>query len=329
MPAVDAKRARGPGKEEKLMGKTTNTAFATGLAVTAIITAGLGCGPREASDTAATTPADSETAPDRELPQPGEVDVEYSNGLATVRSNGALRLAVLEQLAAQAGFEITAEKIDAQPITLQIERVSLIEAIASILEGLAYTLEYKFDEASKTRMIARIKIGDTLEDSAANVAEQAPTDEPRMRDRAPSIATRTAEGARSDRMEPAREARTAEQAELLSELDNPDPEARAEAAEWIDLDGEALERLISLLESDPDAEVRAAIVDRLGDEGSPAAMAALVVALRDPDPEVVMLAIETLEFEGGDWLIPELTPLLAHSDPDVRDTAGDAIEFLK
>jgi HEAT repeat protein len=130
-------------------------------------------------------------------------------------------------------------------------------------------------------------------------------------------------------MEPAREARTAEQAELLSELDNPDPEARAEAAEWIDLDGEALERLISLLESDPDAEVRAAIVDRLGDEGSPAAMAALVVALRDPDPEVVMLAIETLEFEGGDWLIPELTPLLAHSDPDVRETAGDAIEFLK
>jgi hypothetical protein len=42
-----------------------------------------------------------------------------------------------------------------------------------------------------------------------------------------------------------------------------------------------------------------------------------------------MLAIETLEFEGGDWLIPELTPLLAHSDPDVRETAGDAIEFLK
>jgi HEAT repeat protein len=87
--------------------------------------------------------------------------------------------------------------------------------------------------------------------------------------------------------------------------------------------------MISLLESDPDAEVRATIVDRLGEEESPAAIAALIVALRDRDSEVVLRAIEILEFEAEEWLIPELEPLLAHSDPEVREAAQDAKEFLE
>jgi HEAT repeat protein len=125
------------------------------------------------------------------------------------------------------------------------------------------------------------------------------------------------------------EARAAEQAELLSELDSSDPEARIDAADWIDLEGEALERMISLLKSDPDPEVRATIVDRLGEEASPSALTALVGALQDPDPEVVLEAIDALEFEAEDWLIPELKPLLAHFDPEVREAAQDAIEFLE
>jgi HEAT repeat protein len=123
-----------------------------------------------------------------------------------------------------------------------------------------------------------------------------------------------------------REAHAAEQAELLSELDSSDPEARADAADWIDLEGKALERMISLLKSDPDADVRATIVDRLGEDASPSALAALVGALQDPDPEVVLQAIEVLEFEAEEWVIPELEPLLRHSDEEVREAAEDAIE---
>ena len=163
----------------------------------------------------------------------------------------------------------------------------------------------------------------------ANSAKTAPTDAPRIRDRVSSATIRSAEGARVDPIDPTREAYIAEQAELLSDLDSPDPEQRVDAADWIDLEGEALERMISLLKSDPDADVRATIVDRLGEETSPTTLAALVVALRDPDPEVVLRAIDVLEFEADDWLIPELEPLLAHSDPEVREAAEDAIEFLE
>jgi hypothetical protein len=129
--------------------------------------------------------------------------------------------------------------------------------------------------------------------------------------------------------DPDLEARAAEQAELFSDLDSPDPDTRIDAVDWIDLEGEALERMIAQLKSDPDAEVRATIVDRLGEEVSPSTLAALVGALGDRDPEVVLRAIEVLEFEAEDWLIPELEPLLAHSDPEVREAAEDAITFLK
>jgi len=287
------------------------------LTIAALVTVGLGCGSQETSDPVATTLPESESTPDRPLPAPGKAYVEYSDGRVTMRSNGALQLAILEQLAAQADFEVVAGKAETRPITLEIDRVSLVVAIASILDGFLYTVGYDFDEASGTRIITRVEIDDALDRDALQ-----------KRERVSTAAIRTVEKARGDRKESTSEAYATEQAELLSELDSPDPEVRTDAVDWIDLDGEALERLISLLESDPDAEVRATIVDRLGEEESPAATAALIAALRDPNSEVVLRAIEILEFEAEAWLIPELERLLSNPDPDVREATRDAINFL-
>ncbi len=302
-----------------------NKALAIGLTGAALVAIGFGCGSQEASDPAATTSTESKPAPDRPLSPHGTAYVEYSDGRVTVRSDGSLQLAVLEQLAAQVGFGIVAGRTDAEPITLDIERASLIDAIALILDGLSYTLGYEFDEASGTRILARVEIGESLENGAVNLPKAAPTDALRIHDRV-SI---PAERARGNQMVPTKDAYATEQAELLLSLDSPDPEERADAADWIDLDGKALERMISLLESDPDPDVRVTIVDRLGDEESPAAMAALIVALRDPDSEVVLRAIEILEFEAEEWLIPELEPLFSHRDPEVREAAQDAKDFLE
>jgi hypothetical protein len=302
-----------------------STPLAVGLIGVALVAIGLGCGSQEASDPVATTLTESKTAPDRPLSPHGTAYVAYSDGRVTVRSDGSLQLAVLERLAAQVGFEIIAGKTDARPITLQIERASLIDAIALILDGLSYTLGYEFDEASGTRILARVEIGESFENGAVNLPKAASTDALRIHDRVSSPAER----ARGDQMVPTKDAYATEQDELLLSLDSPDPEERADAADWIDLDEKALERMISLLESDPDPDVRLTIVDRLGDEESPAAMAALIVALRDPDSEVVLRAIEILEFEAEEWLIPELEPLLSHRDPEVREAAQDAKEFLE
>jgi hypothetical protein len=285
---------------------------------------GLGCGSQETSDPVVTTRTESEPARDRPFRPAGDAHVEYFDGRVTVRCDGSLQLAVLEQLAAQVGFEIVAGKTAAQPITLNIERAALVDAIALILDGFSYTLGYDLDEATGTRTLALIKIGETLEHGSANLAETASANARRIQDRVSSTAERT----RGDQMDPASEGYSNEQAEMLLELDSSDPDARAEAVSWIELDPEVLERLISQLESDPDAEVRAAIVERLGEEESPTAMAGLVVALRDPDPEVVLEAMDILEFEAEALLIAELDWLSAHPEPDVRDAAQDAKDFL-
>ena len=311
------------------MAQSMSSPLAAGLIGAALVAIGLGCGSQEAPDPAATTLGESKSAPDRPIPPHGKAYVDYSDGRVTVRSEGSLQLAVLEQLAAQAGFEIIAGRTEARPITLDIERAPLIDAIALILDGVSYTLGYEFDEASETRMLARVEIGETLENSAANLAKTEPSNAQRIRDHVPSAAQQSAVRVRSDRGGTVSKADAAEQAEMLAKLDSPDPETRADAADWIDLDKEALERMVSMLESDPDVEVRLTIVERLGDAESPGAIAALIVALRDPDSEVVLEALEILEFEGDTWLIPELEQHLAHPDPEVREAIEDAIDYLE
>jgi len=284
-------------------------------AIVAVVAIGWGCGSEDASDQVTALATGSIAAPDQKLPPIGTAHVEYADGFVTVRSNGSLQLAVLEQLAKQAGFAIAAGRVDARPTTTQFERVALVDAIARILDGITYRLEYDVDAASGTRVLSRVAIGDARGYQTADSAKAA------------TSATQGEHPLKS--IEGAGEAPSEEQAEMLEALDDPDPETRVDAVFWIDLEGGALEQLISMLESDPDAEVRASIVDRLGDEESPAATAAVTTALRDRDPEVVLRAIEVLEFDGGDWLIPELERLRSHPDPEVREAAEDSLLYLK
>ena len=160
-------------------------------------------------------------------------------------------------------------------------------------------------------------------------AKTAPRNAPQIPAPEPSTATDPEERADGERIEPTSDAFADEQAELLSQLDSPDPEMRAEAVDWIDLDEDSLERLVALLESDPDVNVRATVVDRLGEDVSPEAIAALIIALRDPDPEIVLQAMDTLGFEAEEWLLREMDALLANPDPEVREAARDWKELLE
>jgi len=287
------------------------------LTVVALVGAALGCGSQEVPD-ASVTPS-IETKREAEPQRParfGEARVEYSDGFATVHCDGSLQLAVLEQLAEQAGFEIVAGRVHARPITLRIERVPLVDAIAAILDGLPYRLQYAPDDASGSRMLARVEIGELRQWAAANAGRGTP--------KPPED---SASGAAAGAVAPPDDEDAAEQAELLASLASSDPDARIDAIDWIELDPKAMEQMTSLLASDPDAEVRGAIVDRLGDEESPAALAALITALRDPDSDVVLRAIAALETAGGPWLIPDIEPLLSHPDPEVREAAQDAKRY--
>lgn len=298
------------------------------LTIVALAAVASGCGSQETVEPDTTTEIGSQSASDRQNFPTRKSYVEYSNGRVTIRSDGSLQLAILERLADQVGFEIVAGRTTARRISLQIERVSVIDAIAAILDGSNYTLGYDRDDASGTQILARVEIGETLEEAAVNAVRTMPTNAQGLRDRVASPSTQAEPRTRRNPIDPADEIYVAEQAEMFSSLDSPDPEERIDAADWIDLEGEAFERILSLLETDPDPDVRLTIVERLGDDGSPAAIDALVDALRDPDPEVVLLAMDVLELEAEQRLISELDALLSHPDPEVREAAQDIMDFL-
>jgi hypothetical protein len=299
----------------------------TSLTILALAAIASGCGSQETIEPDTTTEIGSQSASGRQNLPTRKSYVEYSDGRVTIRCDGSLQLAILERLADQVGFEIVAGRTAARAISLRIERVSVIDAIAAILDGSTYTLGYDRDDASGTRILARIEIGETLEEAAVNAVRTMPSNARGLRDRVASTPAQAEPRTRHNPIDPADEVYVAEQAEFFSSLDSPDPEERSDAADWIDLEGEAFERILSLLETDPDLDVRLTIVERLGDDGSPAAIDALVDALRDPNAEVVLLAMDVLELEAEQRLIYELNALLSHPDPEVREAAQDIKDF--
>lgn len=117
-------------------------------------------------------------------------------------------------------------------------------------------------------------------------------------------------------------------AEALNNLRSSDAEVRADAVLDIEPEGVGVRTLVDTL-SDPDPEVRIAVISQLEDGDSPEATAGIVRALSDKDPEVVLQAIDALEFVGDQNSVSDLKRLLQHPNEEVRAEAQDAIDYLE
>ena len=118
--------------------------------------------------------------------------------------------------------------------------------------------------------------------------------------------------------------------ELREELADPDPEVRAHAASFVDLElADSRQRVIELAHKDPDAQVRIAAVEALAFDGQLLSVVSLLPALGDADSEVVMAAIEGLEDAADESVLPELERLYEHPDPAVQERAREAVDYLR
>ncbi len=147
----------------------------------------------------------------------------------------------------------------------------------------------------------------------------------------PAAKDASAGGAQAERQA---DAGNAADEELLVELSNPDPAVRVDAIWALMIDEEddtAVDhraRVIALLAADPDASVRAAAAERLGEIQSEDSTAALVAALSDPDPDVIVASIDSLEGVEDPRLLPALQTLLGVPNDEIREAAAIAIEVL-
>jgi hypothetical protein len=210
----------------------------------------------------------------------------------------------------------------ATPVTLRRVDADLAEILAVILPGVPFTLHFDVDaRGGGTHLrLVRVGFGEAPGIATAQPDAKRSTRASPPRERAPlgaeEVERRSAEHAR-------------EQAELLVRIHHPDPETRAEAAEWIEPDAEGLERLKELLERDPAPDVRIAAAGALIHATAPGAVDLLIEALSDPNPGVAIAALDAIEFVGDATLIPKLAPALTRPEAEVRARAQETVEFLQ
>jgi hypothetical protein len=111
-------------------------------------------------------------------------------------------------------------------------------------------------------------------------------------------------------------------------LESEDAALREAGVYALEPNGVGLEALLLLTQSDPNAAVRRAAVNRIADAEGPAVTDALVRALRDADSGVVEEAVVALSFRMDPRAIPALEEIRSHADPDVRLAVEDALVLL-
>jgi len=109
-----------------------------------------------------------------------------------------------------------------------------------------------------------------------------------------------------------------------------DPARKLQTIEALSPQGEAIELLKQILQSDPDSSIRIAALNRLRNERTYAVTALVVHALDDPAVEVSVTALNTLVAAGDRTMIPLLKDRLAsvHDQP-LREQYVQAIQKLE
>lgn len=270
-------------------------------------------------------------------PSPASHELRFVGGSVSVAREEVLQLALLEELAERAGFELEVGVVAPRNITLRLDDVPLLAAISAILESTAFRAEYAIDPRTGAHVLARLSVGEVAPPAPPATDAKSDGDFAARRERKAHsenvlslFAKRREDAEKRTRLGRASaEERLAREAAAIEQLVDADAERRAEALAVIDPSGDAFSRISELAKSDPDPRVRAVAVERLGEADSYEATTALLDTLADPSPQVLIVALEALEFTGDRSLLSRIEPLANHPDPAVREAANDAIESLR
>ena len=259
----------------------------------------------------ASTPALGHT--ENPFPAAGKHDIELSFDKASIRANQVNELAILNELATRADFQLLTGDIDWQVVTVDIQAESLQAALVELLKGYPYQIVYAPDRDNRQEILTEVVIGELPATGTADNKETDSADKALLKD----IEALSEDG---------------QQMAYTQQLQNPQAEIRVAAAKKVKPVGDAFPMLTDMLLKDPAPEVRIATtwaLEMSDDPQVPAAIEALVKCLQDEDPDVVVECIASLDFLGDETTVQYLIPMLTHSDENVRTAAADAIQSLQ
>lgn len=237
-------------------------------------------------------------------PPATQAQVSFRNGRVSVTANDTPQLALLAQLAKQAGFGLDLFHRDWTSVTLSFSDVPLETALGYILADTPYEVLYS-THLSEPPSIDRIRVGEApLDDYRAKALVALNNKEFNV---APSLDMVV----------------SMDQIQALSDQE------KIELLAYLPPSAENLPVLLDFLVNHTDTEIRISAMAALENADSPQALEAIVEVLKDPDPQMVLAAIDSIEFAGGVEQIFALEALSQHPSPSVQRAANEAIDFLR
>jgi hypothetical protein len=254
---------------------------------------------------------------------PGTYEIEFSGTGVIILANQDYDIGILYELGERAGFDVIDEGAPWELVSVSIEATDMRDALGELLRLHAYELVYEFDGELRADRLKQVIVGVQPREpvrlqSGLTQDVNAATDDPSS-----SSARARDEDEDYDDDE---EGMSADEQVYFSQLVDPSPGVRAEAAANIEATETTLDYLAEIMATDPSPLVRAAAVESLGDSDDPRAVKALITGLGDKDPAVLVEVIEALEYADDSRAIPRLKPLVDHPDENVRMAAESALE---
>jgi len=245
--------------------------------------------------------------------------VEFSGGLLSVEADDVVLQELLEEVAHQSGLVLSFREAATGRVTSSFDDVELPAAIARLLHGSSYALQYApGDPGTSARRLWLFTSGGSPE-GVQTVIEGSVTARGAPLDDAAAMRLESVAALAEQETDPFAFA-------LASAIVDASPAVRYEAVYALgEIGGEVSPRLLQQALLDADADIRAAAVDALAEVGGEQSANVLANVLSDPDPALRENAVYALGEIGGERAADLLRQ--ASTDPDefVREAAADML----
>jgi hypothetical protein len=290
----------------------------------AALAAACGPGGEQGADRAGTAPGAIPDGEELLKALRGFPRVMVDGELLSIHCTDARRVAILSAVARRLGAGLAVGDVPDVRMTLDLEDVTLEEALDDVVEGIPYEILTEDDPETGETRIAKILVGD-VDEASTIVAARSLSDEDkaafreRLRSRLPTEERRRI-----------REEAAARDAVFVAQLASESVEEREAAVLGVSMLGPGREAVVKMATQDPSPSIRRAAVTRIEEIDMATAREVLHQALTDSDPDVVLSALSILEYMGDDETRGRVEPLAAdHPDERVREEAARALRLME
>ena len=248
--------------------------------------------------------------------EPGQYLLDLSTGRVSLRSNRASRLAILDDLAWRAEFELEYGDVADRPVFVSETRISLAELLQVLLDDVDYTANYAARTDDTEFRLTRLIVGPAGK-PAGSVGEGRPAEPaPEFSNVFPQPAAEIDLGSEPENMD------------LATRLQYGTIEDQIAALEELDLGPAGLNAAYQVYTQTSSAQVRVAVLEAIEAEDSYLARSMIVLSLQSFDPAEALYALSIVDAQDDYSLAPQVAAMQYHPDAGVRALAAEVLESI-